>query len=88
MGAAATVLAFGAAPPRRRSPGFHGQHRLRLAVRQLLGRGHIVRHGRLREHQQGRNAVSAGSTVVVCRGIYQTQVVVSKPLTLAGRPAP
>ena len=32
------------------------------------------------------NAVSAGSTVVVCRGVYQTQVVVTKPLTLAGQP--
>jgi nitrous oxidase accessory protein NosD len=31
-------------------------------------------------------AVSAGGTVVVCRGIYNTQVVVSKPLTLAGQP--
>lgn len=30
-------------------------------------------------------AASAGGTVVVCRGIYQTQVVVSKPLTLAGQ---
>ena len=28
-------------------------------------------------------AVSAGGTVVVCRGTYHTQVVVSKPLTLA-----
>jgi nitrous oxidase accessory protein NosD len=31
-------------------------------------------------------AVSAGGTVVVCRGVYNTQVVVSKPLTLAGQP--
>ncbi len=31
-------------------------------------------------------AVSAGGTVVVCRGVYDTQVVVSKPLTLAGQP--
>jgi nitrous oxidase accessory protein NosD len=30
-------------------------------------------------------AASAGGTVVVCRGVYQTQVVVSKPLTLAGQ---
>ncbi len=31
-------------------------------------------------------AASAGGTVVVCRGVYKTQVVVSKPLTLAGQP--
>jgi pectin methylesterase-like acyl-CoA thioesterase len=29
-------------------------------------------------------AVSAGGTVVVCRGTYQTQVVISKPLSLEG----
>ena len=32
------------------------------------------------------NAASAGGTVVVCRGVYKTQVVVSKSLTLAGQP--
>jgi Right handed beta helix region len=31
-------------------------------------------------------AVSAGGTVVVCRGVYHAQVVVTKPLTLAGQP--
>jgi nitrous oxidase accessory protein NosD len=31
-------------------------------------------------------AVSAGGTVVVCRGVYDAQVVVAKPLTLAGQP--
>jgi nitrous oxidase accessory protein NosD len=31
-------------------------------------------------------AASAGGTVVVCRGVYKAQVVVSKPLTLAGQP--
>jgi nitrous oxidase accessory protein NosD len=31
------------------------------------------------------NAASAGGTVVVCRGVYKAQVVVTKPLTLAGQ---
>ena len=31
-------------------------------------------------------AASAGDTVVVCDGIYRDQVVISKPLTLIGRP--
>jgi parallel beta-helix repeat protein len=31
-------------------------------------------------------ATSSGGTVVVCRGTYDTQVVVSKPLKLIGRP--
>lgn len=31
-------------------------------------------------------AASPGSTVVVCRGTYHTQVIVSKPLNLVGRP--
>ncbi len=31
-------------------------------------------------------AVSSGGTVVVCRGVYDAQVVVTKPLTLAGQP--
>jgi nitrous oxidase accessory protein NosD len=31
-------------------------------------------------------AVGSGSTVVVCRGTYDTQAIVTKPLTLAGQP--
>jgi parallel beta-helix repeat protein len=35
---------------------------------------------------QAIGAVSARGTVVVCRGTYRTQVVISKPLSLEGRP--
>jgi nitrous oxidase accessory protein NosD len=37
--------------------------------------------------QSAVNAAPAGGTVVVCRGVYHEQVVVSKPLSLQGRNA-
>jgi nitrous oxidase accessory protein NosD len=48
------------------------------------------RHFRLGCHAPGPegdavNAAAPGATVVVCQGIYHEQVVVTKPLTLAGQ---
>jgi nitrous oxidase accessory protein NosD len=41
---------------------------------------------RYRSINRAIRAVPAGGTVVVCRGTYYTQAVITKPLTLAGTP--
>jgi hypothetical protein len=51
------------------------------------GAGRSCHSARFRTIQSAVNAARPGSTVVVCRGTYHEQVVVTKPVSLAGRHA-
>ncbi len=51
------------------------------------GAGRSCRSARFRTIQSAVNAAPSGGTVVVCRGTYHQQVVITKPLALRGQRA-
>jgi Right handed beta helix region len=67
------------------SPGHH-HHRAVFVAQNASpsGSGRSCASARYSTIQAGVNAAPAGSAVVVCPGIYHEQVVVNKPLSLAG----
>ena len=80
LGAAASPPLSGQPRPRR---GFHGP--LCFAVRHPGFRRYSCGSARYSVINQAIAATRPGGTVVVCRGIYHTQVIVAKPLSLIGR---
>jgi len=82
LGAAASLMAFGATAAQASTPG----------ITYVSPSGHASASGRScgSARYSGINqaiaATRTGGTVVVCRGTYHTEVVVAKPLSLIGRP--
>ena len=82
LGAVASLLAFGATAAQGSTSGTtyvspHGH---------AGGSDHSCGTARYSDINAAIAATSTGGTVVVCRGRYDTQAVVAKPLNLAGRP--
>jgi hypothetical protein len=83
VGAAASLLAFGAASAQASSG---------ATTTYVSPSGHASGHGtschsaRYSSINAAVAATSAGGKVVVCSGLYRTEVVISKPLSLVGRP--
>ena len=81
LGAAVSLMAFGATAAQASTPG----------ITYVSPSGHASASGRScgSARYSGINqaiaATRPGGTVVVCRGIYHTQVIVAKPLSLIGR---
>jgi Protein of unknown function (DUF1565) len=69
--------------------GNHGHHKILYVSPHASPRGAdwSCRSARFRTIQSAVNAARPGSTVVVCRGTYHEQVVVTKPVSLKGRHA-
>lgn len=82
LGTVASLLAFGATAAQASTSGTtyvspHGH---------AGGSDHSCGTARYSDINAAIAATRAGGTVVVCRGTYDTQAVVTKPLNLAGRP--
>src|ERR1700679_2962620 len=83
VGAVASLLAFGATSAQASSG---------AAITYVSPSGHASGHGTSCHSARYSNisaavaATRSGGTVVVCSGLYRTQVVIAKPLNLLGRP--
>jgi hypothetical protein len=89
VAAAASLLTFGAtAGAAEASAAGHGHHRATYVSPHGTAGGadHSCATAAFSDINAAVAAASPGSTVVVCRGRYHTQVVVSKSLNLTGRP--